>query len=123
MGLDFAIDIEPRQPPAAGISEDEIVTYYRAHTPSGDPPLAAIREHVVRAIALERAASQPDPIYALLRRFEDEFGRLRIWDDLELERLARARGVTPLLAFQRELGGEVFIDGESFTLDPSPNPW
>ena len=36
---------------------------YVAATPSGDPPLAAIREHVVRAIAVECAASQPDRRY------------------------------------------------------------
>jgi hypothetical protein len=107
MGVDFAIDVEPRQPPPLEISEAEIVAHYNAHVPSGDPPLAVIREHVVRAIAFERSAGERDPIDALNRRFVDEFGRDRVWWDPSLDDIARARGVTTLRDFQRDDDGEL----------------
>ena len=84
MGVDFALEFEPREPSVAGMTDDEIEQYYRANVPTGDPPLSVIREHVVRAIAASRPAT-PDPIAALHARFVDEFGRYRIWFDAELE--------------------------------------
>lgn len=111
MGVDFAIEFEPRQPSLSGVTEEQIAEYYRANVPSGDPPLSAIREHVVRALAVS-AETQPDPIAALQGRFVDAFGRYRIWFDADLENLAKELGVTPLQRFQRDPGAEPVSAGE-----------
>lgn len=100
MGVDFTIEVEAKQPSSAGITEREIQQYYQAHTPSGEPALAAIRDHLLRAMAIERS-TEPDPIDALHARFIDQFGRERIWFDVGLEAIALARQVTPLSRFQR----------------------
>jgi hypothetical protein len=112
MGTDFAIDVEPRQPPAIAITDDELEQHYRVHVPSGEPPLAAIREHVARAIAMERTSTEPDPIAVLHARFVDEHGRTALWFDPNLETVATARGVTPLSRFLRSQDGEVIAPGD-----------
>ena len=111
MGVDFAIEFEPRQPSLTAVTEEEIVQHYRASVPSGDPPLSAIREHVVRALAVSRE-TMADPIAALHDRFVDEFGRYRIWFDADLETLAKELGVTPLQRFQRDPGAAPVAAGE-----------
>lgn len=112
MGVDFAIELEPRQPMPVEISEDDLEAYYRMNVPAGGPPLAEIREHVLRAIALERAADAPDPIEALHARFVDRFGRDRIWWDRELEAAAVQLGVTPLSRFQVQTSSAVDLDAD-----------
>jgi hypothetical protein len=112
MGADFSIDVEPRQPCADAITDDEIERHYRDHVPSGDPPLALIREHVARAIAIEHTSTEPDPITELHARFVDDYGRTAIWFDPNLEAIASARGVTPLARFLRERDGEVIAPGD-----------
>jgi hypothetical protein len=112
MGADFSIEVEPRQPRAVVITDDEIERHYREHVPAGDPPLALIREHVAHAIAIERASTEPDPIAALRARFVDDYGRTSIWFDPNLEAIASARGVTPLAHFLRERDGEVIAPGD-----------
>jgi hypothetical protein len=111
VGVDFAIEFEPRQPSLSEVTEEEIVQHYRASVPSGNPPLSAIREHVVRALAVARG-TEPDPIAALHDRFVDQFGRYRIWFDADLEKLAKELGVTPLQRFQRDPGAAPIAAGE-----------
>ena len=112
MGVDFAIEFEPRQPSLTGVTEEEIAQYYRVSVPSGDPPLSAIREHVVRALAVSRE-TMADPLATLHDRFVDEFGRYRIWFDADLEKLAKELGVTPLQRFQRDPGAAPVAAGEN----------
>lgn len=112
MGIDFAIDVEPRSPPDLAISDEEIEAHYRATVPAGGPPLVEIREHVVRAIAVQRASTQIDPLVALKRRFADEFGRDRLWWDADLEAIARSQGVTLLRDFQRDNDGDLPEDDD-----------
>lgn len=113
MGADFWIEIEPRDPPQLEISDAELEAHYRTQVPSGDPPLAAIRDHVVRALQIQRSSTEPDPIVALQRRHADQFGRDPFWWDAKLEAIARAHGVTPFRAFQRETDTPVEDDGDT----------
>jgi len=113
MGADFWIDVEPREPPQLDISDAEIEAHYRVQVPSGDPPLAAIRDHVMRALAMQRTSGEPDPIRALQTRHVDHFGRDRFWWDPKLEAIARELGVTPLRAFQRAHDEAAEDDGDS----------
>lgn len=98
MGVDFAIDVEPRVADTSAITDAEIEAYHREHCPSGEPPLDTIREHVLQAIALGRAAL--DPVDALANQFVDRFGRYRIWFDRDLQVAAERLQVTPLAGFQ-----------------------
>jgi hypothetical protein len=93
-----------------------LVQHYRASVPSGNPPLSAIREHVVRALAVARGTGT-DPIAALNDRFVDEFGRFRIWFDADLEKLAKELGVAPL---QRLLNLD---GGPSVAWASNEGPW
>jgi hypothetical protein len=112
MGVDFAIDVEPRQPTPIEITDDDLEAYYRTNVPAGGPPLVEIREHVLRAIALERAADTPDAIEAMHASFVDRFGRDRIWWDRELEAAAVQLGVTPLSRFQVQASIAVDLDAD-----------
>jgi hypothetical protein len=111
VGVDISIEVEPRQPSRLAVSEDLIEQYYRAHVPAGGPPLSAIRDYVVQALAPAQA-NAPDPVSPLLYRYSSEFGRDRVWFNDDLESLARELGVTPLEKFVRDPGPPIAAPGD-----------
>jgi hypothetical protein len=108
VGADFSIELEPPVIMSLQFSDDEVARYHGLHALPGTPPLAEIREHIVRAMTIDRTRGETDSSRALRDAFVDKFGRAQWWWDEELTATSIALGVIPLREFQQR--SDEYID-------------